>query len=77
MTLKLEIKYRQMVPTETPLKVVGRLATLRGRRARAHGEIRLPDGSVAAEAEVLLIKMPEEMLEGVDLESLGWQVFDD
>ena len=47
-TLKLNIKYRRSVPTETPLKIVGRLITLRGRRATCHGEIRLPDGSVAA-----------------------------
>jgi acyl-coenzyme A thioesterase PaaI-like protein len=77
MTLKLEIRYRQMVPTETPLRIVGRLDSMRGRRATAHGEIRLPDGSLAAEANVLLIKMPDEMLEGVDLEALGWQVFND
>jgi acyl-coenzyme A thioesterase PaaI-like protein len=77
MTLKLEIKYRQMVPTETLLRITGRLDSLRGRRATAHGEIRLPDGTLAAEADVLLMKMPDEMLEGVDLEALGWQVFDD
>jgi acyl-coenzyme A thioesterase PaaI-like protein len=77
MTLKLEIKYRRMVPTETTLRITGRLDSLRGRRATAHGEILLPDGTVAAEADLLLMQMPPEMLEGVDLEALGWQVFDD
>lgn len=73
-TLKLEIKYRRPVPTETPLRIVGRLVEMRGRRATAHGEVRLPDGTVAAEAQVLLAEMPASMLEGVDVETLGWQV---
>ena len=76
-TLKLNIKYRRSVPTETPLKIVGRLITLRGRRATCHGEIRLPDGSVAAEAEAVLVEMPAETLTGVDHEALGWRVDDD
>ncbi len=76
-TLKLEIKYRRPVPTETPLKIVGRLTSLRGRRATVHGEIVLPDGTLAAEAEALLAEMPAQMTEGVDHEALGWQVYDD
>lgn len=77
MTLKLEIKYREKVPTETPLKIIGRLIRLNGRRATAHGEIQLPDGTVAAEAKALLALMPPESFEDVDLEALGWQVYDD
>ncbi len=77
MTLKLEIKYRQPVPTETPLKIIGRLKSARGRRATCHGEIRLPDGRLAAEAEMLLVQIPESMMDGVDPETLGWRVYDD
>lgn len=77
MTLKLEIKYRQPVPTETPLKIVGRLVSRRGRRAQCHGQIQLPDGTVAAEADLLLIQMPDSLLEGVDPGALGWRVYDD
>jgi acyl-coenzyme A thioesterase PaaI-like protein len=77
MTLKLEIKYRRSVPTETPLKIIGRLKTLRGRRATCHGEIQLPDGSVAAEAEAVLVEIPEETLTNVDHEALGWRVDND
>ena len=77
MTLKLEIKYRCPVPTETPLCIVGRVIDLRGRRATAHSEVQLPDGQVAAEAEVLLAEMPASMLEGADLETLGWRVDDE
>lgn len=77
MTLKLEIKYRKMVPTETPLKIVGRLISARGRRATAQGQVLLPDGTVAAEAEVLLILIPPEFIEEADPEALGWKVYDD
>ncbi len=77
LTLKLEIKYRRPVPTETRLKIVGRLKTLRGRRAICHSEIQLPDGSIAAEAEALLARMPADMLTRVDYETLGWKVYDD
>jgi len=76
-TLKLDIKYRQQVPTETPLKIIGRLTSMRGRRATAHSEIQLSDGAVAAEAEALLAVMPPEGLDSVDHEELGWRVYDD
>jgi len=77
MTMKLDIKYRQPVPVETPLKIVGQLTSRKERRATAHGEIRLPDDSVAAEAEVLLALMPPEHFESADLEALGWRVYDE
>ena len=74
MTLKLEIKYRRQVPTETPLKIVGRLLQVRGRRAITHGEILLPDGTVAAEAEALMIELPADAVTAADIEALGWRV---
>ncbi|MBN1317039.1 MAG: PaaI family thioesterase [Anaerolineales bacterium] len=77
MTLKIEVKYRKPVPTETPLRVVGRLKTRRGSRVSAHSEIILPDGQVAAEAEALLTEMPGQMLGDADLEALGWKIFDE
>lgn len=77
MTLKMEVKYRKPVPTEVPLQIIGRLKSMRGNLATAHSEIVLPDGKVAAEADVVLAEMPEQMLAGVDLEALGWGVFDE
>ncbi|MDX1663486.1 MAG: PaaI family thioesterase [Candidatus Promineifilaceae bacterium] len=74
MSVRLEIKYRQPVPTETPLTVSGRIIRLRGRLGRAAGEIRLPDGTVAAEASLTLADLRLEMVEGADLEALGWRV---
>jgi uncharacterized protein (TIGR00369 family) len=74
MTAKLEVKYRQPVPTETPLKIIGRIVRLRGRIGKAIGEVVLPDGSIAAEAEMTIVDVPPELLHGVDAEALGWRV---
>ena len=74
MSVKLEVKYRRPVPTETPLSIVGRIVKLRGRLGKAVGEIILPDGAVAAESAMTLADVPPEMLVGVDVEALGWRV---
>ncbi|MEM7031870.1 MAG: PaaI family thioesterase [Chloroflexota bacterium] len=75
MSVKLAVKYRHPVPTETSLKVVGRIERLRGRLGKAVGELYLPDGTIAAEAALTLADVPKEIWgERVDLESLGWRV---
>jgi hypothetical protein len=38
------------------------------------GEIRLPDGTVAAEAEMTLADVPAELLADANLDALGWRV---
>jgi acyl-coenzyme A thioesterase PaaI-like protein len=77
MTARMEIKYRKPVPTETPLLLVGRLLKDYGRKIDAHGEIRLPDDSVAAEADITLVKTPAEAVSQDDLNALGWRVYPD
>jgi uncharacterized protein (TIGR00369 family) len=77
MTAKIELKYRKPVPTETPLLLVGRLVRDYGRKIEAHGEIRLPDDSVAAEAEITLVKLPADTIPEGDLNALGWRVYPD
>jgi acyl-coenzyme A thioesterase PaaI-like protein len=74
MSVKLEVKYRHPVPTETPLQIMGRIDRLRGRLGKAVGEIVLPDGTVAAEAAMTLADVPEELLANADLEALGWYI---
>ena len=77
MTGKLEIRYRKPVPVETPLTLVGRMLRDRKRVAEAHSEIRLPDGSVAAEADVTLVGVPSDVIPDNDLSALGWRVYPD
>jgi len=77
MTAKLEIRYRQPIPIGVPLRLVGRLVSRRGRAANATGQIFLPDGTVGAEAEALLVDLPGLPSQGQSLEDLGWKVYPD
>jgi uncharacterized protein (TIGR00369 family) len=75
-SVKLEVKFRQPVPTEIPLKVLGRLVKLKGRIGQAVGEVLLPDGTVAAESRMTLADMPEALKSDSKLAALGWHVDD-
>ena len=74
MSVTLQVKFRHPVPTETPLKIVGRLVKLRGRLGKAMGQIILPDGQIAAESEMTLADLPAELTAETKLAELGWQV---
>ena len=75
MSVKLEIKYRHPVPTDTPLKLIGRIVRLRGRLGKAVGELYLPDGTLAAQSTMTLADVPKALIgEGFDFEALGWYV---
>ena len=73
-SVRLEVKYRHPAPAETPLLIRGRIIKLRGRLGKAVGEVILPDGVVAAEAEMTLADVPQEIMSRADLETLGWYV---
>ena len=74
LSVKLQVKYRHAVPISTPLKVVGRIVKLRGRLGRAVGQVLLPNGQVAAEAEMTLADVPDEFVNNVNMDALGWYV---
>lgn len=76
-TVKLEVRYRLPTPTCTPLRVVGRITQGGRARARAHGEIRVPDGTVTAEADLLLAKPPEAIRARWAEEQRYWRVYPD
>jgi acyl-coenzyme A thioesterase PaaI-like protein len=76
MTAKLDVKYRAPTPIDRPLTVWGKLLKQRGRLVTARAELRLPDGSVTAEAELTLADLPAGTLPAGDLEALGWKVYD-
>lgn len=75
MTVKMEIRYRQPVPTAQPVTVIAQLEKDRGRTATATGRVILPDGAVAVEASGLLAEMPAELSAGMDPETEGWKVY--
>ncbi len=76
-TARLEIRYRKNVPVGQPLRILGHAGKSRERIATACGEIYGPDGDVLAEAEGVLVNVPDDVVSQVDLAALGWQVYDD
>jgi uncharacterized protein (TIGR00369 family) len=74
MSVRLEVLYRQPVPVDTPLDVVGRIIRLRGRLGKAEGKIYLPDGTVGCEAAMTLADIPKELLSKANLALLDWKV---
>ncbi len=77
LTAKLEVRYRKSVPSKTPLLLRGVVRKERGRMKVAHGELVLPDGTIAAEAEGLLAEYKEVGGNSDQLEALGWKVYPD
>jgi acyl-coenzyme A thioesterase PaaI-like protein len=77
MTARLDIRYRKPVPVETRLQLSGWVDRRSGRTAKARGELRLPDGSLAAEAEAVLIDLPGGPVDPETLQALGWRVYPD
>jgi len=76
-TAKLEIRYRKNVPVGQPLRLVGKATKSKSRSATATSSLYGQDGSLLAEADALLIDVPGPVLDGVDLETLGWKVYEE
>lgn len=76
-TARLEVRYRKNVPVEQPLRIVGKALKSKSRTATSSGVIYGPQGDVLAEADALLVDVPQEFLQGADLEALGWKVYPD
>ncbi len=58
-TARMEIRYLKPIPIGQPLLVIAEIVRARSRALEARGEIRLADGSVAAEAQALYIRIPD------------------
>jgi uncharacterized protein (TIGR00369 family) len=74
-TAKLTVNYRKPVPIEKPIRIVAHPVKAKRRSAVSICSIYGPDGDLLAEADAVLVNVPEEMLENADLESLGWKVY--
>lgn len=74
-TAKLEIRYRKNVPVGQHLRLVGRAGKSRGRMATAQSFILNSTGEILAEADVLLVNVPQSLLAEVNLQELGWKVY--
>ncbi len=76
-TARLEIHYRRNVPVGEPLHLVGKAGKSRRRTATATSAIYDAEGNLLAEADALLVDVPEEVVNSTDLEELGWKVYSD
>jgi uncharacterized protein (TIGR00369 family) len=76
-TARLDLRYRKPVPVGKPLRIVGRAGVTKRRIATASGAIYDQEGTLLAEAEALLVNVPDETYRDIDLEELGWKVYPD
>jgi len=76
-TGKLEVKYRKNVPTGKPLRIIGKAGKSKGRMAEAWAGIYDSEGTLLAEANSLLIDLPQDSISDVDFDSVGWKVYPD
>ncbi len=73
-TAKLSLKYRKNVPVGQPLRIIGHAGLVRERTATATGQIFGPDGELLAEADAILVDVPDDVVGMVDLAAIGWKV---
>jgi acyl-coenzyme A thioesterase PaaI-like protein len=74
-TAQLDISFRAPVPIGRPVTISGRIVEFGKRKFKGLGELRLEDGTVAAEASALYVRMPEarkdEIAHRLGLDSLA------
>lgn len=76
MTVNMTVQYRHPVPMGIELTAVGRVLRLKGRIAKAEGQLLLPDETIACEAQLTLANMPSELADEQRLGSLDWRLDD-
>ena len=76
-TAELHVRFRQSVPLGMELTAVGRITRDTRLLFEGTGELLLPDGTVAVEAQGKYVKLPAKMIADLDAESLEWRVVPD
>jgi acyl-coenzyme A thioesterase PaaI-like protein len=77
-TGKLDIRYRKNVPIGKPLKIIGKAGKIRGKLAESWAGIYdLETNELLAEANVMLINVPEGHFDYSILPELGWKIYPD
>jgi acyl-CoA thioesterase FadM len=74
-TARLEVRYRQNVPVGVPLRLVGKVGKSKARTATATASLFTQDGKLLAEAEALLVDIPDLEMTPAQLDELGWKVY--
>lgn len=76
-TVDLAVRFHQPVPLEVELTARGRITRENRRLFEGTGELYLPDGTVAVSASGKYIKLALDEIAAGDVETLGWQVYED
>jgi len=76
-TGKLEIRYRKNIPIGKPLRIIGKSIKSRKKTAEGWAGIYNAKGELLAEANALLIDVPNSLLSQSDRDTLGWKVYPD
>jgi acyl-coenzyme A thioesterase PaaI-like protein len=75
-TAKLEVKYRKNIPIGKPLRIIGKAGKDRGRMAEGWSGIYNQEGELLAEANALLVDVPNPP-DPSELAESGWKVYPD
>lgn len=75
-TVEFSARFKQPVPLNMPLRVVGRIVKDSGRIFQGTGEIILPDGEIAVTGNGKYMKLPLSRIADFDAEEQEWKVVD-
>lgn len=73
-TIELNVKFRKPIPLNAELKVIGRITKENNRFFEGTGEIILPDGEIAVEAQGKYLKVPLEKITDFNIDENEWRV---
>ena len=73
-TIELNTRFRKPIPLNEPIRTVSRIVKETHRHFEGEGEILLPTGRVAAEAQGRYLKMPIESISDFDFEEQQWRI---
>jgi uncharacterized protein (TIGR00369 family) len=73
-TVEFSIRYKKPLPISGDLKVVGRITNETSRTFEGKGEILLPGGQIAVEAQGKYLKLPLDKIAGFDFGEQEWKV---
>jgi acyl-coenzyme A thioesterase PaaI-like protein len=76
MTAELAVRFRKPIPIGEPLKLKGEIIRKKGRLLEGKSELRLSDGSLAAEAHGTYLKIPDEQSQFYQTVLQWWKVDD-
>jgi uncharacterized protein (TIGR00369 family) len=73
-TVDLQVRFKNPVPLDKDLRVIGRITKNSSRFFEGTGELFLADGTVAAEAHGRYLKIPLEKIADFDVDAQEWRV---